>query len=242
MKQSSQPKIIVLYEDNHVIVVNKPINIPTQSDKSHDISLVDLVKKHLKIKYHKPSNVYLGLLHRLDRPVGGLVILAKTSKAAQRLSQQFRQRQIEKKYYAIVEGQITTNNSIQTLTNYLVKNKIKNIVKIYDRPTEQSKKAILEYQVINPKSINMTQLYNHLKINDKYLSINYKNHSILSIKLLTGVSHQIRAQLSHIGHPILGDLKYNSPIPLLQQNIALIAYQLVFQHPTTKKNICVLLF
>ena len=224
-KQNQNLKI--LYEDNHLIAVNKPFNLLTQADKTKEASLYDIVKQYLKIKYQKPGQAFLGLLHRLDRPVAGIILFAKTSKAASRLSQQFRERTIKKTYLALVEGKMAIGKHKQ-LINYLLKNSQNNTVNIYDQAAKNSKKAILDYRVIK-QTKNICNLF--------LCPSEYKNYSVLKINLDTGLSHQIRVQLSHIGHPIVGDIKYNATQPLPQKNIALMATNIVFQHPTTKEKI-----
>lgn len=177
----------VLYEDNHIIAVYKPAGILVQGDHSGDPTLMDEVKYFLKQKYNKPGNVFLGMVHRLDRPVGGIVLFGKTSKGAARLSEQIRNHTIQKTYHALVIG---TPKQLQgTLINYLKKDEEKNFVRVYDNPTPGALKAELDYEVVESK-------------NDK---------SLLKIRLKTGRPHQIRSQLSHIGCPIVGDVKYGAP-------------------------------
>ena len=192
--------IKVLYEDNHLIAVYKPAGILTQPDKSGDKSLLEEVKKYLKEKYKKPGNVFLGLLHRLDRPVCGIVLFAKTSKGASRLSEQFRNRKVEKIYHAVVIGKPKQKEGI--LVNYLAKDKTK-----MRAVSGCGEKAELFYEV--------------LKTNNKY--------SLLKIKLTTGKFHQIRAQLSMAGFPVLGDIKYGAPSPFPDKSIALCATSLSFR-------------
>lgn len=174
----------VLYEDNHLIAVYKPAGILVQEDKTGDPSLLDQVKYYLKNKYHKPGNVYLGLIHRLDRPVSGIILFAKTSKGASRLSEQFREHEVEKVYHALVVGK--PKESKMTLVHYLVKDKVINKTSAHESDTAEAQEAVLHYEVV--------------KSNNKY--------SLLKIKLGTGRSHQIRAQLAAIGCPIVGDVKY----------------------------------
>jgi len=198
----------VLYEDNHSIAVFKPAGVLVQGDIGGEKCLMDDVKEYLKKKYHKPGNVFLGLLHRLDRPVSGIVLFAKTSKGASRLSEQFRNHTVEKIYQAKVFGRPKKDRG--TLINYLVKNEEKNFVKVFDKEVASSQRAELDYEV---------------------LESNGKN-SILKIILKTGRSHQIRAQLSHVGCPIVGDVKYGAKEPLADKSIALAAVQLVFETAT----------
>lgn len=201
----------VLYEDNHLIAVYKPANVLVQCDESGDECLMDVVKKYLKEKYHKPGNVFLGLLHRLDRPVSGIVLFAKTSKGASRLSKQFREHKIKKIYYALVSGVL--KNPKGTLIHYLIKDHIKNKVKIFDFETAGAKRSELDYEVVSTKN----------------------NQSLLKILLKTGRSHQIRAQLSSMGHPIIGDLKYGALTPLPNKAIALSAVELAFKLATKEE-------
>ncbi len=195
----------ILYEDNHILVVEKKVNVPVQEDESKDLDLLTILKEYLKEKYKKPGNVYLGLIHRLDRPVGGVMVFAKTSKAASRLSDQVRTHQMIKKYYAVVEGIVEEEG---TLKDKLYKDEKRNIVTV----DERGKEAILDYQRLAVK----------------------ENTSLVSITLKTGRSHQIRVQFSSRGHALLGDQKYNKKaIPGMQ--IALFSYSLSFYHPITKE-------
>lgn len=204
-------KITVLYEDNHLIAVLKPAGILTQGDKTHDINLLDETKKYLKEKYKKPGNVFLGLVHRLDRPVSGIVLFAKTSKGASRLSEQFRNHRVEKTYHAIVLGKPKKDREV--LINYLKKNGDKKKTALSREKNDQL--AELSYQVITS--------------NNKY--------SLLKIKIKTGRFHQIRAQLSSIGCPILGDIKYGAPFALSNKSIALSATSIIFQTATAKEKV-----
>lgn len=197
--------INIVYEDNHLLVVEKPINIPVQEDSSKDKDLLTLLKEYIKVKYNKPGNVYLGLVHRLDRPVGGIMVFAKTSKAASRLSDQIRTKTFKKIYNAVVIGKI---NESGTLIDRLLKDTKNNIVKV----DENGKDSILKYKLLK-----------------------YKNNlSLVEIELLTGRSHQIRVQMSHFNHPLYGDQKYNDNARTGQQ-IALFARRIEFEHPTTHK-------
>ena len=202
----------VFYEDNHIIVVEKPVNIPSQSDKTGDIDMLSMVKKYIKEKYNKPGEVYLGLVHRLDRPVGGVMVFAKTSKAASRLSEQIREKKFEKKYLVIADGKFDKKKG--TLEDYLLKNERLNISKVVPRDTKNSKLAILDYEV--------------LKYSDEI------NLSVLKINLHTGRHHQIRLQLANAGHSICGDQKYGTRGRGKQ--ICLWAYELSIYHPTTKEK------
>lgn len=195
--------INILYEDNHLLVVEKPINIPVQADDSKDNDLLSLLKNYLKTKYNKMGNVYLGLVHRLDRPVGGVMVFAKTSKAASRLSEQVRNNEFNKLYYAVVQGKPKANDHLE---DYLLKDSKTNITKI-DR---NGKLAILDYKLINT----------------------VENLNLVEIKLETGRSHQIRVQFSSRNIPLYGDQKYNKNAKVGQQ-LALFAKKLSFEHPVT---------
>ena len=203
----------IIYEDNHIIVVEKTPNIPSQSDKTGDIDMLTIVKQYIKEKYNKPGNVYLGLVHRLDRPVGGIMIFAKTSKSAGRLSEQVRDKVFKKRYLAVVDGKITKRSG--SIENYLYKDERNNISKVVDKNKKNAKIAKLDYEVIT---------YNEIK-----------NLSLLKIDLHTGRHHQIRVQLSNFGHSIFGDQKYGTRGQGKQ--IALWAYELTIKHPITQEYI-----
>lgn len=204
-------KLNVIYEDNHMIVVEKPVNIPSQSDKTGDVDLLSIVKQYIKEKYNKPGNVYVGLIHRLDRPVGGVMVFAKTSKAAARLSNQVREKQFQKTYLTIVNGKMEKEKD--TLQDYLLKNEKTNMSKVVAEGTKNSKLAILDYEVLKyDKEINL---------------------SVLKIHLHTGRHHQIRVQLSSRNHSIYGDQKYGGRGHGKQ--IALWAYELKLYHPITNE-------
>lgn len=197
--------INIIYEDNHLLVVEKPINIPVQGDDSKDMDLLTILKDDLKQRYHKPGNVYLGLVHRLDRPVGGIMVFAKTSKAANRLSEQVRTHQLKKEYHAIVCDKV---NQTGHFVDKLWKDTKKNIVMVSDK----GKESILDYELVK-----------------------YKNNlSLVKIKLKTGRSHQIRVQFASRNHPLFGDQRYNKGAKVGQQ-IALFASTLSFYHPITKE-------
>jgi 23S rRNA pseudouridine1911/1915/1917 synthase len=201
-------KLDVLYEDNHLIAVYKPAGMLVQGDETGDACLMDAVKAYLKEKYQKPGNVFLGLLHRLDRPVSGIVLFAKTSKGASRLSEQFRTHRVVKIYHALVIGE--PKESKARLTHFLIKNEEKNVTTVYDTPQDGALEAILSYEVVERRGAQ----------------------TLFRISLETGRPHQIRAQLSHIGHPIVGDLKYGAPEPLPDRSIALAATSLEFDTAT----------
>ena len=204
----------ILYLDNHLIAVCKPPGLLTQPNDSGSESLMGQVKKWIKLEYNKPGNVFLGLVHRLDRNVSGVVLFARTSKAASRLSEQFRKKTIHKVYHTIVEGSPSANRT--TLVHYLRKEKSMKST-VFNRPEKGTQQSELEYIILE----------------------NRKTFSLLEVRLRTGRFHQIRAQLSFIGHPILGDKKYGSIITLPDRQIALYAYQLFFEHPISKEEVCV---
>lgn len=205
-------KLKVIYEDNHIIVVEKPVNIPSQGDKTGDIDMLTIIKEYIKEKYNKPGNVYLGLIHRLDRPVGGVMVFAKTSKAAARLSEQVREKEFQKSYLVIVDGKMEKEK--ETLEDYLLKNEKTNTSKVVKEGTKNSKYAKLDYEVLKY---------------DKELNL-----SVLKILLHTGRHHQIRVQLSNRGHSIYGDQKYGGRGHGKQ--IALWAYKLQISHPVSKEK------
>ena len=197
--------INVIYEDNHLLVVEKPINIPTQEDNTKDKDLLTILKKYIKEKYNKPGNVYLGLVHRLDRPVGGIMVFARTSKAASRLSEQVRNKTFKKTYNAVVIGDIENTGKLK---DNLLKDEKRNIVKV----DKNGKEAILNFK-----------------------KLNYKNNmSLVEINLQTGRSHQIRVQMANHGYPLFGDQKYNKTAKVGEQ-IALFAKKIEFIHPTTNE-------
>ncbi len=202
----------VIYEDNHIIVVEKKPNIPSQGDKTNDIDMLTIVKQYIKEKYQKPGEVYLGLIHRLDRPVGGVMVFAKTSKAASRLSEQVRNKVFKKKYLTIVDGKMEEESA--TLEDYLLKNERNNLSKVVNEKTKNAKQAKLDYEV--------------LTYNDEI------NLSVLKIYLHTGRHHQIRVQLSSRNHSIYGDQKYGTRGRGKQ--IALWAYSLTILHPISKEE------
>lgn len=205
-------KLKILYEDNHIIVVEKKPNIPSQSDKTGDIDMLTLVKNYIKEKYNKPGNVYIGLVHRLDRPVGGIMIFARTSKSASRLSNQVREKIFKKKYLAVVDGKFEKNQG--TLEDYLYKDERHNMSKVVKKEKKNAKLAKLDYKVLK---------YNPVK-----------DLSLVEVNLHTGRHHQIRVQLSNFGHSIFGDQKYGTRGKGKQ--IALWAYELTIIHPVTKEE------
>lgn len=201
----------ILYEDNHIIVVEKPVNIPSQADKTGDLDMLTIIKDYIKEKYQKPGEVYLGLVHRLDRPTGGVMVFAKTSKAASRLSEQVREKQMQKKYLCIVDGKMEKEKD--TFTDYLLKNERTNTSKVVDKNTKNAKEAVLDYEVI--------------KYDEE------TNLSVVKVNLHTGRHHQIRLQFSSRGHSLYGDQKYGTRGRGKQ--LTLWAYSLSLMHPTKKE-------
>ena len=206
----------ILYEDNHLLIINKKVGQLVQGDKTGDKSLLELLKAFIKERDQKHGNVFLGLVHRIDRPTSGLVIYAKTSKALSRLTQMVKNREIKKTYWAIVPKEMIPEN--QTLTHYLKKNEKNNKAIVHSKEIEGTKKAVLTYQII--KTLD--------------------NYMLLEVDLQTGRHHQIRAQLSKIGIPIKGDLKYGSPRSNPDGGISLHARSLEFIHPVSKEIITVI--
>lgn len=200
----------ILHEDNHIIVVVKPQNIPSQGDSSGDKDMLTMVKEYLKESYNKPGNVYCGLVHRLDRPTGGVMVFAKTSKAAERLSEAIRTGAFEKRYYAVTVG--IPKEATDTLRDYLVKNTQENMVKVCNKTAEGAKYAELSYNTL----------------------VTAPRVALLEVKLATGRSHQIRVQLANIGTPIFGDVRYGGDTLAKGHHLALWAYELKFVHPVTK--------
>ena len=205
----------VLYEDNHIIVVYKESGEIVQGDKTGDKPLSETIKAWIKEKYAKPGNVFLGVVHRLDRPVSGLVVFAKTSKALSRLNDMFRKGEVKKTYWAMVQTPPAEPEG--TLTNWLVRNEKQNKSYVYDHEVPNAKKAILKY-----KTVGQTEHY-----------------TLLEVNLLTGRHHQIRCQLSAIGCPIKGDLKYGARRSNPDGSISLLSRTVEFIHPVSKENISV---
>lgn len=203
----------VVYEDNHIIIVNKQSGEIVQGDKTGDRPLSETVKEYIKVKYHKPGNVFLGVVHRLDRPVSGLVVFAKTSKALARLNEMFRKGDVHKTYWAIVKS--TPTQSEAELNNWIVRNEKQNKSYAYDHEVKNSKNARLRYSV--------------LARTDRY--------TLLEVHLMTGRHHQIRCQLSHMGCPIKGDLKYGFSRSNPDGSISLMAKRIEFVHPVSKDTI-----
>ncbi len=212
----------VLYEDNHIIAVVKPAGVLTQGDRSGEPSLMDDVKKYLKEKYKKPGNVFLGLVHRLDKPVSGIVLFGKTSKGAARLSEQFREHTIQKTYHAIVAGKLDKQKGE-------IKEKVNKISFFARSFTEKSDEELLAEIKKATKTRTAELSWEVIKSNDKY--------SLLKIMPKTGRFHQIRIQMANMGHPILGDVKYGAKNPLPDRSIALAATAISFKLATEDKVI-----
>ena len=202
----------ILHEDNHIIVVLKPQGVPSCGDESGDGNMLDAVKEYIRTAYGKPGNVYVGLVHRLDRPTGGVMVFAKTSKAAARLSEQMRSGDFEKKYLAVLSA--VPKEPQAKLVNYLKKNAVNNMVYLCPPTTEGAKMASLEYRVAEEKG----------------------GYALAEIKLHTGRSHQIRVQMAGIGCPVFGDMRYGGE-RAKKGNLALWAYSLTFTHPVTKERL-----
>ena len=204
-------KLNVLYEDNHLIVVEKKPNVLSQSDVTGDMDLLTMVKNYVKKKYDKPGNVYIGLVHRLDRPVGGVMVFARTSKAAKRLNEQIKNHEFNKTYVAVLDGILKKEKD--ELVNYLYKDEKTGISKVVDKGFTGGKLSKLNYEVIGY----------------------YKNKTIVKVNLITGRHHQIRLQFKALGYPLYGDQLYGKEN---NEQIRLYAYLLAFNHPVTKERLC----
>lgn len=202
--------LTVLYEDNQIIVVVKPQNVPTQADSSGDKDLLTMIKEYVKEKYDKPGEVYIGLVHRLDRPTGGVMVFARTSKAAARLQEQMKTGLFKKKYLAVTVG--VPRDRQGRLSQYLVKDEKNNMVRVVPAAVEGAKKAELEYKVLEIAG----------------------SVALVDIRLITGRSHQARVQMQSLGTPIFGDAKYGGDKLAKGHNLALWAYELRFYHPVNK--------
>ncbi len=213
---STKENLEVLFEDNHLVIVNKKSGDIVQGDKTGDKPLSDVVKEYIKDKFNKPGNVFLGVTHRLDRPTTGIVIFARTSKALERINKMLREKKIDKTYWAVVKNK--PKKESDTLINYLKKNQKNNKSTSFATEAEGSKKAILHYKVV--KSLD--------------------NYHLLEINLETGRHHQIRCQLAAIGSPIKGDLKYGFDRSNKNGGIHLHSKKINFLHPVTKEQICIL--
>lgn len=204
--------LIILYEDNHIIVVLKPQNVPSCEDESKDKDMLTMIKEYIKTTYDKKGNVYLGLVHRLDRPTGGIMVFAKTSKAAARLSEQMKSGDFEKRYLTVLCGKPKEERAI--LRHYMKKNAVNNMVYLCTAATQGAKFAELEYNVIETKG----------------------DYSFTEVRLHTGRSHQIRVQMNAIGCPVFGDMRYGGA-KAVKGYLALWAYYLSFTHPVTKERL-----
>lgn len=215
MKQLKSIKSRILFEDNHLIIINKLPSEIVQGDKTGDESLIDTVKQYIKLEYNKPGNVFLGLVHRIDRPVSGAVIFAKTSKALSRMNEQVKAREIQKIYWAIVKNRPDPLNG--KLTHWLIKNPKNNKSTAYDSEKKGTKKAELSYQLVDQS----------------------KDFHLLEVELHTGRHHQIRVQLAKIGCVIKGDLKYGASRSNKDASISLHARKLIFTHPVSKERLTI---
>lgn len=200
----------IIYEDNHILVVNKPINMPVQEDSSKDLDLLSYLKSYIKEKYNKPNNIYLGLVHRLDRPVGGVMVFAKTSKAASRLSNQISNNKVNKTYYCVIKNMTLKNED--TLIDYLYKDTKTNRVSVVSK--DLGKKSILHYNVIDKKD----------------------DFSLVKVDLETGRSHQIRIQFASRNNPLFGETRYSTNTK--KNQLALFSKKLCITHPTLKEEMC----
>ena len=213
IEQMKVEDLVILHEDNHIIVVLKPQNVPSCEDESKDKDMLTVIKEYIKIKNNKPGNVYVGLVHRLDRPTGGVMVYAKSSKAAARLSEQMKTGDFEKKYYTVLVG--SPRESKATLTNYMKKNPINKMVYVCPQTVEGAKFAELEYRVMQEIG----------------------GYSLTEVKLHTGRTHQIRVQMAHMGTPVFGDMRYGGE-NAKKGKLALWATSLSFTHPVSKERLC----
>ena len=205
------PRWPVIHEDNHLLAVYKPSGLLVQGDRTGDVCLLDLGKRWLKERYHKPGKVFLAMVHRLDRPVAGVVLFARTSKAAGRLSRQFRERTVEKRYLAVVHGRVSCESG--RLIHHIERRD--RMSRVVPAPSDLSREARLRYTVLGTD----------------------REASLLRVCLETGRRHQIRIQLAQMGHPILGDLRYGAETPLPDRQIALLAHELRVDHPTREARL-----
>lgn len=210
----------VIFEDNHLIAINKPAGMLVHADETEDTTLEDFVKDYIKVRYNKPGAVFLGTIHRLDRPVSGAIVFARTSKALTRMNELFKKREIEKKYWAIT--QYRPNPISGSLEHFISKDRTKNVARIFDTMSNRAqaakaKKAVLSYELIASAD----------------------SRNVLEVKLETGRPHQIRAQLAHIGSPIVGDLKYGAAFAMDDASIALHSRSISFEHPVKKEPVTI---
>lgn len=213
--RSTKDNLEILFEDNHLIIINKKVGDLVQGDKTKDLPLNEIVKAYIADKYNKPGKVFLGVIHRLDRPTSGIVMFAKTSKALERMNKMLREKTIHKTYWSLVEGQVI--NPSGTLIHFLKKNPKNNKSTAFRKENKDTKKAILHYKIL----------------------IGLDNYTLLEINLETGRHHQIRCQLSVTGHPIKGDLKYGSKRSNKDGGIYLHAKKIAFLHPVKKEQVMV---
>ena len=215
MENNWNEKLNIVHEDNHIIVVVKPQNLLSQSDETQEDDMLSLVKQYVKEKYNKPGEVFIGLVHRLDRPTGGLMVFARNSKSAARLSRQMAENEFNKEYLTVVENKVRAKEA--RLEDYIKKDEKTNMVKLAPRSEKNTKLAILNYKLLQE---------------DADLNL-----SLLNVKIETGRPHQIRVQLSNIKNPVFGDYKYGAVVKGQKtSNLALWAYKLEFVHPVTKAN------
>lgn len=205
-------KIPIIFEDNHLLVVKKPPNILSQKDCTGDDDMVTLLKQDLKVRYNKPGNVYLGLVHRIDRPVGGVMVFAKTSKAAARLTEQLKKREFMRTYLALIHGHPLKPKG--TLIHYLLKDQKTNMVSAVNKSTKGAQEAILDYEVLHCQ----------------------ERFSMVKVNLRTGRSHQIRVQFASFGHPLFGDQRYGQKLNRPGQPIGLWSYEISCLHPVSKER------
>lgn len=213
--RSTKDNLEILFEDNHLIIINKKVGDLVQGDKTKDLPLNEIVKAYIADKYNKPGKVFLGVIHRLDRPTSGIVMFAKTSKALERMNKMLREKTIHKTYWSLVEGQVINRSG--TLIHFLKKNPKNNKSTAFRKENKDTKKAILHYKKL----------------------IGLDNYTLLEINLETGRHHQIRCQLSVTGHPIKGDLKYGSKRSNKDGGIYLHAKKIAFLHPVKKEQVMV---
>jgi len=209
---NSYKNVRIIFEDNHLLVVEKPVNVLSQADSTNEEDMLSILKEYVKEKYQKPGNVYIGLVHRLDRPVGGVMAFARTSKAASRLSEEIRTRNFKKVYTALVHGRIKEKSG--TLRHFLYKDEKTNISRVVPPSDKNGKEAILDYEVLEYRG-------------DK---------TLVKVNLHTGRPHQIRVQFSSIGHPLVGDQRYGAELTRPGEQIHLWSSEITFTHPTTKEQ------
>lgn len=208
----SYKNVGIIYEDNHLLVAEKPVNVLSQADNTNEEDMLTILKEYIKDKYQKPGNVYIGLVHRLDRPVGGVMVFARTSKAASRLSEEIRTRNFKKVYTALVHGRIKEKTG--TLRHFLYKDEKTNMVRVVPASDKNGKEAVLDYEFLEYRG-DMT---------------------LVKINLHTGRPHQIRVQFSTVGHPLVGDQRYGREVNRVGEQIHLWASEITFTHPTTKEQ------